>query len=230
MSEDRNMNTFIAQLNQLLMSANEDDWLAGLCDLLRTHTAAWVRIAGRSGRLIAESLPLDGTHPGNDALPPDNSQHTDEIQSIDIPVRVGEITLGGLTLSRKGTPFDEEEKQIANIAISICTLLLRQRERQTIIQRKQRLELVRSVINALSFSELEAAIHITQAINGQEGLLVAGHIADKLGFTRSVVVNALKKLEGAGVIETRSLGVKGTYIRIRDLMLVEELGKLGTGK
>ena len=211
------MNTFIAQLNQLLMSASEDDWLAGLCDLLRTHTASWVRLTGRSGRPVAEALPTDGTRPGDD-------DHT-----MNLPIKTGETNLGRLTLTRQGPPFSEDENQIAQIAISICTLLLRQRERLAQAQRKQRLDTVRSAINALSFSELEAAIHITQAINGPEGLLVAGHIADKLGFTRSVVVNALKKLEGAGVVETRSLGVKGTHIRIRDVLLVEELGKLGTG-
>jgi transcriptional pleiotropic repressor len=63
-------------------------------------------------------------------------------------------------------------------------------------------------------------------LNGGEGRLVAGHIADKLGFTRSVVVTALRKLEGAGVIDTRSLGMKGTYIKIKDTLLMEELSKL----
>ena len=212
------MNAFIAQLNQLLMSANEDSWLAGLCDLLRTHTAARVCLAGRGGKILAESLPQDGTRPDGEA-------HT-----MDMPIMAGEANLGRLTICRQTPPFDETEHQMAEMATCICTLLLRQRERQALSQRKQRLDLVRGAINALSFSELEAAIHITQAINGPEGRLVAGHIADKLGFTRSVVVNALKKLEGAGVIETRSLGVKGTYIRVREMMLVEELGKLGTVK
>ncbi|MCL8209092.1 MAG: GTP-sensing pleiotropic transcriptional regulator CodY, partial [Actinomycetia bacterium] len=31
---------------------------------------------------------------------------------------------------------------------------------------------------------------------------------------RSVIVNALRKLESAGVVETRSLGMKGTRIRV----------------
>jgi transcriptional pleiotropic repressor len=41
-----------------------------------------------------------------------------------------------------------------------------------------------------------------------------------------VVVNALRKLEGTGMIETRSLGMKGTHIRIINLLLAEELEKL----
>ena len=41
-----------------------------------------------------------------------------------------------------------------------------------------------------------------------EGLLVASKIADRVGITRSVIVNALRKFESAGLIETKSLGMK----------------------
>jgi len=208
------MQSFIAQLNQLLASADEDSWLAGLCDLLRTHTAAQVLISTRDGKPITEALPHDGTRPSTNAY------------TITMPIIALEATLGNITLTRDTQPFTETDNRMTNVAACICTILFRQRENQAKAQRKQRLEVVRSAINALSFSELEAAIHIIQSLNGPEGRLVAGHTADKLGFTRSVVVNALKKLEGAGVIETRSLGVKGTYIRIINQVLAEELSKL----
>ncbi|HHU65109.1 MAG TPA: HTH domain-containing protein, partial [Streptococcus sp.] len=39
-------------------------------------------------------------------------------------------------------------------------------------------------------------------------------IADRIGITRSVIVNALRKLESAGIIESRSLGMKGTYLKV----------------
>jgi len=208
--------TFIAQLNQLLVSPNKDSWLAGLCDLLRTHTNANVRLTTHDGRLIAESLPHDGTCPSAD------------VRILSIPILTGETVLAYLILNRETIPFNDADKNMANIAVSIFTVLLRQYEQDTQSKRKQRQEAVRDAINALSFSELEAVIHIIQSINGLEGRLIAGHVADGLGFTRSVVVNALKKLEGAGIIESRSLGVKGTYIRIKDPVLVEELGKLGT--
>ena len=55
---------------------------------------------------------------------------------------------------------------------------------------------------------------IFSELDGNEGLLVASKIADRSGITRSVIVNALRKLESAGVIESRSLGMKGTFIRI----------------
>jgi len=214
------MDVFIAQLSQLLMSADEEGWLAGLCNLLCMHTAAWVSLVGRDGKIIAESLPQSG-------ISPDGSSTMDkELQTIKKPITAGGTNYGHISISRSAPPFTQDIQQMLDITICMYSLLLRQRERYAYNQRKQRQVSVRSAINALSYSELEAAIHIFQAITWPEGRLIAGHIADKLGFTRSVVVNALKKLEGAGVIETRSLGVKGTYIKIKDPMLVEELNKL----
>jgi transcriptional pleiotropic repressor len=70
---------------------------------------------------------------------------------------------------------------------------------------------------------MEAVEHIFEELEGKEGLLVASKIADRAGITRSVIVNALRKLESAGVIDTRSLGMKGTYIRILNPRLIPEL-------
>jgi len=201
----------MTQLNQLLASAEEDSWLAGLCDLLRIHTESHVCIYAHDGKLAAEALTPEGTRPSDIAF------------RISLPIPVG---TGSLILTRDTSPFGNTENQMADIAVSICTIIFRRYNQQAKTRRKQRLEAVRNAINALSFSELEAAIHIVQSMSGPEGRLVAGHTADKLGFTRSVVVNALKKLEGAGIIETRSLGVKGTYIRIKNQSLAEELSKL----
>ncbi|EFR90969.1 GTP-sensing transcriptional pleiotropic repressor CodY, partial [Listeria innocua FSL S4-378] len=44
--------------------------------------------------------------------------------------------------------------------------------------------------------------------------------------TRSVIVNALRKLESAGVIDSRSLGMKGTFIRVLNDKFLVELEKL----
>jgi transcriptional pleiotropic repressor len=67
--------------------------------------------------------------------------------------------------------------------------------------------------------------HIFEELGGVEGLLVASKIADQLGITRSVIVNALRKFESAGVIESRSLGMKGTYIKVLNPFLLDYLAK-----
>ena len=90
----------------------------------------------------------------------------------------------------------------------------------------RKLNVIRSAIGTLSYSEMEAIIHIFEELNGMEGILVASKIADRVGITRSVIVNALCKFESAGVIESRSSGMKGTYIKVLNDMVFEEIEKL----
>ena len=67
---------------------------------------------------------------------------------------------------------------------------------------------------------------IRDRLNGTEGILVASKIADRVGITRSVIVNALRKFESAGVIESRSSGMKGTYIKVLNDVVFEEVESL----
>ena len=85
---------------------------------------------------------------------------------------------------------------------------------------------VQVAIGTLSYSEQEAIEHIFAELNGPEGLLVASKVADRVGITRSVIVNALRKFESAGVIESKSLGMKGTYIRVLNEYLLDEINNL----
>ena len=61
-------------------------------------------------------------------------------------------------------------------------------------------------------------------------MLVASKIADRVGITRSVIVNALRKFESAGVIESRSSGMKGTYIKVLNPAVFDELKKIRRGQ
>ena len=87
-------------------------------------------------------------------------------------------------------------------------------------------QIVKSAISTLSYSELEAIVHIFRELDGNEGVLVASKIADRIGITRSVIVNALRKFESAGVIESRSSGMKGTYIKVLNDVVFDELAKV----
>ena len=93
-------------------------------------------------------------------------------------------------------------------------------------EEKRKVAIVRSAISTLSYSELEAIIHIFDELDGNEGILVASRIADRVGITRSVIVNALRKFESAGVIESRSSGMKGTYIKVVNDVVFDELNKI----
>ena len=78
----------------------------------------------------------------------------------------------------------------------------------------------------LETKKVEKNIYNLEELEGNEGVLVASKIADRFGITRSVVVNALRKLESAGVVETRSSGMKGTYIKVVNDFIFDEITKL----
>ncbi|MCD7738257.1 MAG: GTP-sensing pleiotropic transcriptional regulator CodY, partial [Lachnospiraceae bacterium] len=90
----------------------------------------------------------------------------------------------------------------------------------------RKVNVVKSAINTLSFSEMEAIVHIFDELDGTEGILVASKIADRVGITRSVIVNALRKFESAGIIESRSSGMKGTYIKVLNDVVYSEVAEL----
>ena len=131
-----------------------------------------------------------------------------------------------LLLYRDGKAFSEEDKNLAEICMPVLMLLQKITYDKEQALHQQEAQLVKSVLNTLSYTELEVVIRIFDALGGSEGTLIAGKIADGLRITRSVVVSALRKLESARVIEARSLGVKGTYIRVLNPLWLGELEKL----
>jgi transcriptional pleiotropic repressor len=148
-----------------------------------------------------------------------------EIMTV-VPIKGGGDRLGTLVLTRLAGEFDEDDLVLAEYGSTIVGMEIL-RERADEIEHEVRSRAVVAVaIGSLSFSEMEAVEHIFEELDGKEGLLVASKIADRVGITRSVIVNALRKLESAGVIETRSLGMKGTYIKILNQQLLQELDKL----
>jgi transcriptional pleiotropic repressor len=143
-----------------------------------------------------------------------------------VPIVGGGDRLGTLLLTRFDAPFVDDDLVLAEYGATVVGMeILREKAEQAEEEARSR-AVVHLAINSLSFSELEAVEHIFEELDGPEGLLVASKVADRVGITRSVIVNALRKLESAGVIESRSLGMKGTYIKVLNEKLLVELAKL----
>lgn len=86
------------------------------------------------------------------------------------------------------------------------------------------MEVVERLKRVVSYSELQAVKVVVDALGSSDsGIVVASKLADEFKITRSVIVNGLKLLEVAGVVETRSLGMKGTYIKVLDRAVLNEL-------
>jgi transcriptional pleiotropic repressor len=142
-----------------------------------------------------------------------------------VPVNGGGERLGTLLLARD-TEFTMEDLILAEQAATVTGVEILRAHAMELEEEARKKAAVQIALGTLSYSELEAVQHIFDELEGNEGLLVASKIADRVGITRSVIVNALRKFESAGVIESRSLGMKGTHIKILNDRLVEELRKL----
>ena len=144
-----------------------------------------------------------------------------------IPIIGGGQRLGSLMLSKNGE-FDNNDLILAELGATVIGMEILRAKVEKVEETARQKAVVSIAFDTLSYSELEAIEHIFKELNGTNGLLVASKIADKVGITRSVIVNALRKLESAGVVEVRSLGMKGTYIRVLNEYLLEELERIQT--
>ena len=146
--------------------------------------------------------------------------------TVIVPINGNRERLGTLVLARFDGEFTDEDLVLAEYSATIIGLEILRSKHDVIEEEARKKAVVQLAIGTLSYSELEAVEHIFSELNGTEGLLVASRIADKVGITRSVIVNALRKFESAGVIESRSLGMKGTHIKILNDKLMDELKKI----
>ncbi|MCR4819401.1 MAG: GTP-sensing pleiotropic transcriptional regulator CodY [Fretibacterium sp.] len=132
--------------------------------------------------------------------------------------------LGTVLLVRFHAPFLLRDVLLAEYLGNLVGIEMLNERGRTIEERSRDRLAVQMAMRALSYSEVESMKHIIAELKGLEGIAIASKVADRVGVTRSVIVNALRKLESAGLIESRSLGMKGTYIKVLSPLFVEELG------
>lgn len=141
-------------------------------------------------------------------------EHAASLFGIASPIDVAGERHGTLLLFRSKDPFTIDDIIISEYATTVVGLeIMRSVNEESAAEVRNR-QNVRSAINTLSFSELSAVREVVSQIRGIEGVLVASKIADEIKITRSIIVNALRKLASAGIIESRSSGMKGTYVKI----------------
>ncbi len=140
-----------------------------------------------------------------------------------VPLNNGGDRIGTVIFYREDKEFSNSDLMVIEIftIISSLTLLQVMMEEKADMERNK--NIVKAAISTFSYSELEAIVHLFNALEGDEGIIIASKVADEVGITRSVIVNAIRKFESAGVIESRSLGMKGTYIKTLNKYLPEEL-------
>lgn len=152
-----------------------------------------------------------------------NEADTKDKWHMIIPVLGGGERWATLLLTRYEPEYSEEDIALAEIGATTIGIEIQRKKNIEAEEDERNEEMVKMAIGTLSYSENEAVKRIFEELDGVEGILVASRVADKSSITRSVIVNALRKLESAGVIESRSLGMKGTHIKVINEKLLEYL-------
>lgn len=142
-----------------------------------------------------------------------------------VPIYGAGERLGTIILSRIAESFSEDDLVLAEYGATVVGMQILYQTSKNIEEDIRSATAVQMAVNTLSYSELKAVKAIFNALEGDEGRLTASNIADEIGITRSVIVNALRKLESAGIIESRSLGMKGTYLKVLNHRFKTELDK-----
>ncbi|MCD8914673.1 GTP-sensing pleiotropic transcriptional regulator CodY [Staphylococcus simulans] len=158
-------------------------------------------------------------------FPPENRDAFIDSKTTIFPVLGGGERLGTLVLGRVTDGFDDNDLVLGEYAATVLGMEILREKHSEVEQEARDKAAINMAINSLSYSEREAIEHIFEELGGKEGLLIASKVADRVGITRSVIVNALRKLESAGVIESRSLGMKGTFIKVKKEQFLDELEK-----
>ena len=155
-----------------------------------------------------------------------NERDVKKFRAIITPIEIAGERLGTLFIYKCTEQYEIDDIILCEYGTTVVGLEMLRAVNEESAEETRKVAVIQSAINTLSYSEMEAVIHIFDELNGNEGILVASKIADRVGITRSVIVNALRKFESAGVIESRSSGMKGTYIKVLNDMVFDEIKKL----
>lgn len=139
------------------------------------------------------------------------------------PIEIAGERLGTIFMYRIEPNYNIDDIILSEYGATVVGLEIMRSESEESVEETRKTQIVSSAIGTLSQTEIEAVRHIFDELDGEEGIIVASKVADRAGITRSVIVNALRKLESAGIIESRSSGMKGTYIKVVNDKLFDEL-------
>ena len=137
------------------------------------------------------------------------------------PIEIAGERFGTIFFYRENKEYEIDDIILAEYGTTVVGLEMMRSEYNEMEEDERRHESVKSAVATLTATERRSLLFVFDELENDEGLIVASHIADKAGITRSIFVNALKKLESAKVLETRSAGMRGTYVKITNTMIYD---------
>lgn len=143
------------------------------------------------------------------------SEEAEDFQTMVAPVSMAGRRMGTLFVYRQLSGFTIDDIILTEYGTMVIGLAMQRAQSEELTEEQRREQDVKAAIRTLSRLEAKAMICVMEELEETGGgILVTSRLADKKGITRSVIVNALKKCESAGIIRTKSSGMKGTSIQI----------------
>lgn len=149
-----------------------------------------------------------------------------ETEALIAPVEMGGVRTGTLLFFRRNRGFTVDDIILCEYASTVVGLELKRSIDEEVASSVRQKSDIEDAIGALSTTERLAVKSVFDELYALEGLIVASRISKDTGITRSVIVNALKKLEGAGIIAIKSAGVKGTHIEVLNPDLLDAIEEI----
>lgn len=221
LTEVMNSNVLVISKKGKILGKNEADHIEVLHQLISGNVKDYVDFS-----LNERLLTILSTNENVSLSTLGFESDVDDYYAIIAPIDIAGERFGTLFMYRQRENYSIDDIILAEYGTTVVGLEMLRSVSEEMEQERRKKGIVDSAISTLSFTEHKAVIHILEELEGNEGVLVASKIADRFGITRSVVVNALRKLESAGVVETRSSGMKGTYIKVVNDFIFDEITKL----
>lgn len=134
--------------------------------------------------------------------------------------------VSGILFIRYEDSFSEAEKILCEYTCAIVSLEMLRQEQEKAHRISKEAAKAKLAVDSLTYSERRAACAALQKIEWCRGEVFLNCIATQTYTAPSTVSGALKKLELATMIETKSRGVKGMHIQVLNSNLRSELEEL----
>lgn len=150
------------------------------------------------------------------------------LSAVVMPIDFAGERLGTTFIYRSNSEFEIEDIILCEYANTVVELEMMRSIYEEDVEEKRRTNAIDAVFSSLSASERKAIGYVFKELDGQmEGTIIASRIAEQYGITRSIIVNAIQKLEGAGILIVRSKGMKGTHLIVCNDTIYERIDLKG---
>ena len=105
-----------------------------------------------------------------------------KFQAIITPIEIAGERLGTLFIYKCDQQYDIDDIILCEYGTTVVGLEMLRAVNEESAEESRKLAVIKSAINTLSYSEMEAVVHIFEELDGMEGILVASKIADRVGL------------------------------------------------